>query len=250
MSKNIEKQAVTVTNSLKHVIKNLKKNSYLFVDEETKKIIFNNNVFEYDENFMIKRSNHSESEVLGNANFNIEMDYSEESDSYKDNKENINKRRGGKKKKKEAKADDIIIFLTDYIEDENKVELVDFDIPHEDYRRNFIKKMLVDTKGHASKEVYQNLFNIAHFEKTCIKRKLPYMEYMKSESVGLYKKSLSAILKRSRRFFHVAQHCKHWTECKVAPSYWDDISEELWNSILGEFDLVAEWEEYMKLINQ
>jgi hypothetical protein len=89
--------------------------------------------------------------------------------------------------------------------------------------------------GAASQEVYESLIKLVKYELKSKKKGISYKSDLKAAFESKTKKPISVILKRSRRAFFILRRCKEdaWKVCNIAPTYWDEITEDSWNQLLS-----------------
>ncbi|PKY48460.1 hypothetical protein RhiirA4_464065 [Rhizophagus irregularis] len=115
--------------------------------------------------------------------------------------------------------------------DITKIDMV-FSLPDVNRRKSYLKNILENVSGKCSSNLYENLVKLALYVRYCANSGILYKKDVQEVWNKQLEKSRrsSQVLKRALRFHFIAANCNgsYWRDCKVAPSFWEEISDKKW----------------------
>jgi hypothetical protein len=115
--------------------------------------------------------------------------------------------------------------------DITKIDMV-FSLPDVNRRKSYLKNILENVSGKCSSNLYENLVKLALYVRYCANSGILYKKDVQEVWNKQLEKSRRSfqVLKRALRFHFIAANCNgsHWRDCKVAPSFWEEISDKKW----------------------
>ncbi|CAB4444714.1 unnamed protein product [Rhizophagus irregularis] len=107
-----------------------------------------------------------------------------------------------------------------------------FSLPDVNRRKSYLKNILENVSGKCSSNLYENLVKLALYVRYCANSGILYKKDVQEVWNKQLEKSRrsSQVLKRALRFHFIAANCNgsYWRDCKVAPSFWEEISDKKW----------------------